>query len=107
MIRIIAVLVFLIPLSILAADKHWQNVDSPFDVKANLVDESIISWRAVRNVQQTCERESRKRGLGGFGYPIEACSFWAGGICLIITSKKPTTRILGHEVRHCFQGDYH
>ncbi len=88
-------------------DKRWADVDAPFDVKDNLVSESIILWQAADNVQKACEAESRKRGLGGFAYAVEACSFWNGSVCLIITSKKPTMRILGHETRHCFQGNFH
>ena len=101
------VLVFFLSLNVFAKDSNWQDVESKFSVEENLVNDSIISWKAVDSVQQTCELESRKRGLGGFKYEVEACSVWSGGVCMIITSKSPTTHILGHEVRHCFQGDFH
>ena len=96
-----------IPNVVLAKDRNWQDVEATFDVKDNLVNDSIITWKSTDNVQKTCEEESKRRGLGGFKYEVEACSFWSGGICMVITSKKPTMHILGHEIRHCFQGNFH
>jgi hypothetical protein len=71
-----------------------------------------ITWNRVDDVRKTCEAESKKRGYGGFGYSVEACSFWAVdnkgvNICHIFTRKKTTMHELGHEVRHCFQGTFH
>ena len=68
-----------------------------------------LTWRTVDNVQQACEAESRRRGFNGFGYSVEACSFWNGNgtECIIITKSKTNNHELGHELRHCFQGNYH
>lgn len=66
-----------------------------------------IKWMPVDNVQQVCDAESRKRNNGGFGFAIKACSFWEGNSCTIITSKRPNMHTLGHEMRHCFQGNWH
>jgi hypothetical protein len=79
----------------------------PFDTASNYTTQSTITWRTVDNVQKVCESESRKRGYGGFGYGVQACSFFDGNQCTIITSKKTTMHSLGHEVRHCFQGNWH
>lgn len=82
-----------------------------FNATKNMTNESDIEWRQVSNVQATCESESRKRGLGGFGYALDACSFWdkklTGYKCYIITAKVTDMATLGHEVRHCFQGAFH
>lgn len=84
----------------------------PFDTRANQVDKTTMHWVTTHDVQKECEKESRRRGLGGFGYPVEACSFWSnsrtsGNTCMIITSKVTNMGILGHESRHCFQGAFH
>ena len=92
---------------------HLAVADNPyekFDVTHNLTNSTTISWKQVSNVQQSCEQESHRRGLGGFGYSVDACSFWTNGLtsnCLVITAKKTDLETLGHEIRHCFQGSYH
>jgi hypothetical protein len=85
----------------------WDNPNLPFDTSSNYTNQSTITWRSVDNVQKVCESESRKRGYGGFGYGLEACSFFDGNSCTVITGKKTTMHTLGHEVRHCFQGPWH
>jgi len=66
-----------------------------------------ITWRAVDNVQKACEVESRKRGNKGFGYAVNACSFWEGNTCTIITQRRVNMHTLGHETLHCFKGNWH
>ena len=68
---------------------------------------TIVEWRTVEDVQSSCDNESKSRNLGGFGYAVAACSFWKNDFCVIITSNKPTTNELGHELLHCFQGEFH
>lgn len=62
---------------------------------------------AVNNVSERCEAESKKRGMGGFGYSVQACTFWTGDVCTIITAKKETHHTLGHEFYHCFAKGFH
>lgn len=78
-----------------------------FDTSNNYTTQSTITWRPVEDVQKACETESRKRGFKGFGYGVQACSFFDGNQCTIITGKQTTMHSLGHEVRHCFQGNWH
>lgn len=87
--------------------ENWKNPEAKFNANKLMSDKISLYWHRVDNVQKTCEQESKKRGLGGFGYPISACSFWDKNICEIYTSKSPTLHELGHETRHCFQGNYH
>jgi hypothetical protein len=93
--------------SIKSQAQDWKNPEAKFDARKLMTEKSTISWRRVDDVQKTCEAESRKRGFSGFGYRVNACSFWEGGRCDIFTSKSPTTHDLGHETRHCFQGAFH
>ena len=81
--------------------------NKPFGTSNNYTTQSTITWRTVVDVQKACEAESRKRGFNGFGYGVQACSFFDGNQCTIITGKQTTMHSLGHEVRHCFQGNWH
>ena len=100
------VAILLIPLtSVLAED--WRDPNSRFDARKKMSDTIKLTWRTVNDVQKACEEESRRRGNGGFGYSVDACSFWVGADCTIITQNRSSLHDLGHEVRHCFQGNYH
>lgn len=88
-----------------------ENPHQEFSTAHNHAEVSTITWQAVKNVQAECERQSKLRRLGGFGYAVEACAFWDssryGNRCHIITAIKVNFHTLGHEVRHCFQGAFH
>jgi len=91
--------------------QEWRNPEAKFDTKSNRVAKVNITWTPVKNVQLACENRSREQGLGGFGYSVDACSFWTFGPveskCEIFTSEKTTMHEIGHEMRHCFQGSFH
>jgi hypothetical protein len=78
-----------------------------FDARGRQREKSSITWRVAENVQAACEKESRARGKSGFGYSLNACTFWDGDSCLIITRAKTSMHTLGHELRHCFYGNWH
>ena len=88
-----------------------DNPYSMFSAKDNMEKQTNVIWRPVSDIQKECEKESLKRKLGGFGYSVTACSIWEKGPrgpqCLIITAMKLNMHTLGHEMRHCFQGNYH
>ncbi len=88
-------------------DQPYRN----FNTQNNTVNKSEIVWRQASDINEACERESRRLGNKGFGYALLACSFWERSgdktICTIITSKATNLVTLGHEVRHCFQGEFH
>ena len=88
-------------------DKPFEN----FDTKKNFANRGDIVWRQADDVNAACERESRRIGNNGFGYALLACSFWVRSgdktVCTIITGHKTNLTTLGHEVRHCFQGEFH
>lgn len=112
------VVIFLVPLltslganAMLEADAY-----SLYSTNKNQVNEVTIKWITVKEIQKSCEAESKRRGNGGFGFPLDACSFWddkkdfsgkTKRTCQIYTSSKTNNDTLGHEVRHCYQGEYH
>jgi len=97
----------LIASQITLAHADWDDPSAPFDATVNKTSTITLTWRVVDNVQKTCEQEYARRGHNVFGYAVDACSFWEGNNCTIITKKKPTMHSVGHEVRHCFQGNWH
>lgn len=90
-----------------SAAQEWSDPYARFDTKQNIHKTVILTWVYTNNVTQMCDKESKRRGLGGFDYSVEACSFWDANKCTVITKKQTNTHELGHEVRHCFQGNYH
>ena len=87
----------------------WDDPTKPFSTKTNERETMVITWKPVKNVQKTCEAEHAKRNLPVPNYAVDACSFWnfTTRTCTIFTRQSPTMHDLGHEVRHCFQGDWH
>jgi hypothetical protein len=97
----------LVPYAALASD--WRDAYAKFSTKPNRTETVTVSWVVVpeSKVQATCEAISKDSGLGGFGFAVDACSFWHKSTCLIVTAKQTTHAELGHELRHCFQGRFH
>jgi len=93
-----------------AAQATITEGDDPFeifDTNRNFTVTSKVTWIAVDNIQATCDREARIRGYGAFGYELKACSFYENDVCVVFTEKKLNMHTLGHEVRHCFQANWH
>ncbi len=89
----------------------WRDGDLKFDFSKRLTNSAKVNIYTVDNVRQTCEQESKKRGHGGFGVSVDACTFWnhgpLGSTCDIYFSKKTSMHEIGHEIRHCFAGSFH
>lgn len=87
--------------------ENWQNGDSLFDAISKRGDEINVKWIKSENVEALCNKKSVELGYKPFRYSINACSYYSNGHCTIITYHKTTQHILGHELRHCFQGEFH
>lgn len=90
--------------------ESWNNPIEPFDATGPRTHNGPISieWRLSDNIKQDCNKASKSFGNDGFGKKdMDACAFWWGHKCVIITKKKPTMHDVGHEVRHCFYGAWH
>ena len=110
---LVLALALLAPCLTVAANKNnWRDPNSMFSAEDNYTNQVLVKWHYTDNLQKTCETESRKRGHGGFGYPLDACSFWSKSFfgtftCDIYTERKTNLHFLGHEIRHCFQRNFH
>ena len=84
--------------------------DNPFelfDSARNFTVTSKVTWIPVDNIQATCNREAKIRGYAAYDYEVKACSFYENDVCIVFTQKKLNMHTLGHEVRHCFQANWH
>lgn len=88
-----------------------ENPHEVFSMEKNFSNNVKINFVQAANIQATCDKESRKRGFGGFNYPVEACSFFDtstfNNSCTIVTGKTTNYHTIGHEMRHCLQGNFH
>jgi hypothetical protein len=96
----------------LHATAFYEDPHQEFDMTHNMTNDVKIVFRQVKDANAACNKESQKRGYGGFGYAVEACSFWnrkaiGADECVVVTAKKVNFHTLGHEIRHCIQGSFH
>ena len=73
-------------------------------------DDVRIAWYVVKDVPQTCAMAGVLRGANvQYNQKIIACAvlFRKSNACVIYTAKKLSLAVLGHEVRHCFEGAWH
>mgnify|MGYP006273885049 CR=1 FL=1 len=65
-----------------------------------------VTWRVLPDniVSEVCQKNTHGRFAG---QKILGCARWYGNQCTIITGANTDTAILGHEVRHCYDGDFH
>lgn len=90
-------------------------VDDPYairDASKNFTESSVVVWKVVKNASETCQKESKKRGFGGWQQKVYACTFWNENhgnppACTIYTDRYTNMHQIGHELLHCFQGPYH
>lgn len=69
---------------------------------------SLIRWIVVDDPDSECrayrgEQANENRRSG----PVRACARWTSKTCTIITGPETSHGILGHELRHCFEGRFH
>lgn len=91
------------------AFNYIDDPNVPFDASVMRISgEVVVKWKTTDNVQKTCNAEGARFGLvKNYRENIRACAYWRKNWCLIITGKTTTLHSVGHEIRHCFQGDWH
>ena len=89
-----------------------ENPNKMFDATHNMTNKVSVEWIQVKDIQKTCDELSQEKVNKKFGYAVEACSTWdeesdGSYSCKIYTEKKTNIATLGHEMKHCFQGNWH
>jgi len=79
-----------------------QSYNIQFEARPNLP-EKIIRWVVVENVSAVCQNKMPALA----GQRILACSEYNNHSCTIYTGLITDMAIVGHEIRHCFEGQWH
>ncbi len=79
----------------------------PMPANARVMNHVKLTWEVREDVGEYCQRSQSKSHLQVV-QPI-ACAVWikATNECKVITGPNPNHLVLGHEVRHCFEGHFH
>jgi hypothetical protein len=88
---------------------YEDNPAALFSTSGNKAETNSIRWVSVNNVQKACDGARAQLGQQAYGAAVRACSFWDNKhqTCTVITEKNVSMHTLGHEIRHCFQGNWH
>jgi hypothetical protein len=79
-----------------------QSYNIQFEARPNLPEKSI-RWVVVKNVSEICQNKMPALA----GQRILACSEYNNHSCTIYTGLITDMAIVGHEIRHCFEGQWH
>jgi hypothetical protein len=63
----------------------------------------IIEWIIVEDLEQACNGKPKNPGQG----ELRGCAKFNKTKCFVYTKKQTTLANLGHEMRHCFEGQWH
>lgn len=81
----------------------------PMPHHARVMNDVKVRWEVRENVAEVCGRAAKLSPTQAWMTPPLACAMWnvASKECVIITGKKVSHVELGHELRHCFEGNFH
>jgi hypothetical protein len=92
-------------------DPNWKDFSARYQTSNHKVSKVTLEHRVVNDVQAACNAERKRLGKGPYNYAVDACTFWnhkiTGNTCVIITGTTTSQNELGHELRHCLQGNFH
>lgn len=89
------------------AQSEYENfVAQPVDKR--IMNDIQLSWDIRPDAGEVCAKMSSKSQSGNGPAPV-ACAVWTVSKkhCTIITTPNPNHVVLGHELRHCFEGHFH
>ncbi len=82
----------------------------PMPSHARVMNHVKLTWEVREDAGDYCKKAQSKSNSGKLqpGQPI-ACAVWvkATSECKVVTGPNPNHVVLGHEVRHCFEGHFH
>lgn len=81
----------------------------PVSQSARIMNDVKVRWEVRDNVAELCGRAAKITTAQAWMTPPLACAMWnvASKECVIITGKQVSHVELGHELRHCFEGNFH
>jgi hypothetical protein len=81
----------------------------PMPHHARVMNDVKVRWEVREDVATVCGRAAKLSNTQAWMTPPLACAMWneSSKECVIITGKKVSHVELGHELRHCFEGNFH
>ena len=79
-----------------------QSYNIQFEAQPNLP-EKIIRWVVLDDVSDFCKAKMNLIS----GKQLLACSEYNNRMCIIYTGRVTDMAQVGHEIRHCFEGQWH
>ena len=81
----------------------------PAAPSARVMNDVKVRWEVRPDVSEFCGRAAKITTAQAFFTPPVACAVWnvASKECVIITGQQVSHVALGHELRHCFEGNFH
>ena len=81
----------------------------PMPHHARVMNDVKVRWEVREDVATVCGRAAKLSTTQAWMTPPLACAMWnvSSKECVIITGKKVSHVELGHELRHCFEGNFH
>jgi hypothetical protein len=93
------------------AEPEWRDPLAKYPASQHKIKKFTLEHRIVKNVQAACDKERSNLGKKPFEFSVDACAVWkhriTGNSCVIITGPMTSQAQLGHELRHCLEGNYH
>ena len=92
-------------------DPSWQDYSAQYPASNHKISKVTVEHKIVKDVNLACNAERKQVGKEPFKFSVDACSVWhykiTGNTCVIITGPMTSQGQLGHEFRHCLQGNFH
>lgn len=90
--------------SYILSPKEYEDFQ-PIPSQKRVSNNPTVKWIVLDDAAPYCSRIS---GIPIYNHmaPI-ACATWSNNVCTIYTSKQTSHLVLGHELRHCFEGSFH
>lgn len=104
-----AVVITILPMITLAQDRRYASrttADEAF-VANPKESASVIRWVTVPDPDAECRALQGDFSRDSSRGKIRACAKWTSKTCTIITGAETSHALLGHELRHCFEGKFH
>jgi hypothetical protein len=75
----------------------------PYEERVTQV--TTVTWLTFDDVEKECIKAGVEEP-GPFKHLL-GCAIYNKKVCRIVTGKTTSMEILGHELRHCFEGKFH
>lgn len=81
---------------------------TPLDEKKRIMNRVKLTWEVRADAVSYCQRVQQYYQRDA-ALTVAACSIWSRSTneCTIVTTPNPDHVVIGHEVRHCFEGHFH